>query len=131
MAKDIEIQRKRLGGNFVVARAIGSKKERNHIRSMLPDCIFIILSMTKESQMKRLLLRHGEDESAKKVVKWLNDIHKHFEPPAMRSFLFRTLTVTVKHLTTYLYTGIGNILPLPLPNHLDTLRVERLCSIWV
>ena len=81
MAKDIEIQRKRLGGNFVVARAIGSKKERNHIRSMLPDCIFIILSMTKESQMKRLLSRHGEDESGKGVVKFLNDIHKYFEPP--------------------------------------------------
>ena len=45
---------------------------------MLPDCIFIILSMTKESQMKRLLSRHGEDESVKGVVKFLYDIHKYF-----------------------------------------------------
>ena len=63
LAEDIKTQRKRLGGNFVIARAIGSREERDHIRSMLPDCIFIILSMTKEFQKKRLLARHGEDKS--------------------------------------------------------------------
>ena len=70
-----------MGGNFVVAKCIGSREERNHIRSMLPDCIFIVLSMTKESQMKRLLSRHGEDESGKGIIKLLNHIHKYCEPP--------------------------------------------------
>ena len=67
LAEYIKTQRKRLGGNFVIARAIGSKKERDQIRSTLPDCIFIILSMTKEFQKKRLLARHGEDKSAEGV----------------------------------------------------------------
>ena len=85
LAEDIETQRKRIGGNFVIARAIGSREERDHIRSMLPDCIFIILSMTKEYQMKRIVGRHGEDKSAQSVVKFLNGLR---HPRTRRGPLF-------------------------------------------
>ena len=54
-------QRKRIGGNFVVAYATHSQGVRNHIRKTLPDCIFIVLTLSKEVQKKRLQARHGEN----------------------------------------------------------------------
>ena len=60
LAKYIETQKKRIGGDFVVAKAIGSRKERDQIRKVFPECIFVILTISKEFQKKRLLVRHGE-----------------------------------------------------------------------
>ena len=51
MAKDIKVQKEHLGGDFVIAQAITSRDMRDHIRTILPDCIFIILSMTEETQV--------------------------------------------------------------------------------
>ena len=50
MSKDIDVQRKRIGGNFAIAQAVTSREFRDHIRLTLPDCIFITLTLTKENQ---------------------------------------------------------------------------------
>merc|ERR1712223_1554663 len=63
LAIDIDIQKKRIGGNFAIAQAVTSEEMRNHIRLELPDCIFITLTMTKEAMIKRIKTRHGENVS--------------------------------------------------------------------
>ena len=37
-------------------------------------------TIKKEFQKKRLLERHGEGKAGEGIVKWLNDVHKYFEP---------------------------------------------------
>ena len=64
MAKDIETQKKRIGGNFVIAQAVTFRDMRDHVKLTLPDCIFITLTLTKETQRKRIIARHGENEGA-------------------------------------------------------------------
>ena len=62
LAKDIIHQRKRLGGNMVIAQAINSQKQRERMRNLIgPDLVFIVLGMSKECQKKRVIARHGED----------------------------------------------------------------------
>ena len=78
-SKYIEVQKKRIGGDFVVAKAIGSREERDQIRKVFPECIFVILTITKEFQKKRLLTRHGEGKEGEGVVNMLNDWYKYFE----------------------------------------------------
>ena len=81
MAQDIKFQRERVGGNFVIARAIESKEARDQIRNILTDCIFIILTITKEKQEERILARHGDGEAGKGVVKCLTGFHEWFGLP--------------------------------------------------
>ena len=80
LAKDIKTQRKRIGGNFVIAHSVALKEERDQVRQILPDCIFIFLNITKECQEKRLLTRHRNGKAGEGVVKFLISIHKFFEP---------------------------------------------------
>ena len=62
MCKDIITEKKRMGGDWVVAQAVPSRALRDHIRSQLgPDLIFVVLSMPKEDQKARLIQRHGEE----------------------------------------------------------------------
>ena len=63
MAKHVLAQKKRIGGCFSIAQAVTSQEMRDHIRLTIPDCIFITLTMTQESQIKRIKARHGEDLS--------------------------------------------------------------------
>jgi len=63
VAKEIDRQRKRIGGNFLVAHATAKQGQRNHIRDIIPDCIFITLTLSKEGQKKRILARHDEKRS--------------------------------------------------------------------
>ena len=79
MAKDILVQKQRLGGDFAVAHAVTSRDMRDHIRTILPDCIFIVLSMTDETQRKRIKERHGE--AAEGVFDMLVKMHKLYEKP--------------------------------------------------
>ena len=61
LCKDIQKERLRIGGNWVVAQAIPLKSFRDHIRQELgPDLIFVVLHMSKEEQTERLVGRHGE-----------------------------------------------------------------------
>ena len=79
MAKDIDTQKKRIGGNFSIAQAVTSEKMRDHIRTTLPDCIFITLTMNEEVQLKRIKARHGEANS--ELVDNLSSYHKLYELP--------------------------------------------------
>jgi len=80
MAKEIDRQRKRIGGNFVIAYAIATQEQRNHIREILPECNFITLTLSKETQKKRLLARHDEMAEAE-IIKILTTLHALFELP--------------------------------------------------
>ena len=53
---------------------------RNHIRKTLPDCIFVVLTLSKEVQRKRLLARHGE-KTEEHVIEWLTGIFDMYELP--------------------------------------------------
>ena len=78
IAKDVDTQRKRIGGDFVIAHAITSQNLRDHIRLTLPDCIFVTLTLTKESQAKRIKARHGDDPGA---VEFLANMFNFYEGP--------------------------------------------------
>ena len=80
LAKHIDGQRKKIGGDFVVSHVITSRSSRENIRSILPDCIFILLSVSKETQQKRVAARHGS-ETGDGVTKLLFAMHDLFEPP--------------------------------------------------
>ena len=54
IAKHVEMQKKIVGGRFAVARAVRTRKVRDRIREILPDCIFVILTMDIEVVKKRL-----------------------------------------------------------------------------
>ena len=54
IAKDVDVQKKRIGGNFAVAHAVNNEEMRECIRQIVPDVIFITLTLTKESQRKRI-----------------------------------------------------------------------------
>ena len=61
MAEDISKQNKRLGGKMAVAQAIYSRKQRDAMRKILgPECVFVVLNMSRECQKKRIIARHGE-----------------------------------------------------------------------
>ena len=80
MAKDVVEQKKRIGGNFSIAQAVTSREMRDHIRLTIPECIFITLTMTQESQIKRIKARHGEDLS-EGLLDMMSGIHKLYELP--------------------------------------------------
>ena len=80
LAKDINVQKKRIGGNFSIAEAVPSRAFRDHIRQTIPDCIFITLTIAKEAQMKRLKARHGDDMS-EGMLEVLSNIHELYELP--------------------------------------------------
>ena len=80
LAKDINAQKKRIGGNFSIAQAVISQALRDHIRQTIPDCIFITLTMAKETQMKRIKARHGDDMS-EGMLEVLTNTHELYELP--------------------------------------------------
>ena len=47
---------------------------------MLPECIIIILTITKEKQIERLLSRY-EGKASEGIMKSLTDMHEWFGPP--------------------------------------------------
>ena len=83
MCKDIVAQRKRIGGDWVVAQAVPSRVLRDHIKGELgPDLIFIVLQMTKEDQVKRIEARHGEGHTGSSAVEMLTKVHDLYEAVA-------------------------------------------------
>ena len=80
MSKDIDVQRKRIGGNFAIAQAVTSREFRDHIRLTLPDCTFITLTLTKENQLKRITERHGEDCGGE-LLDMMNKFAEFYEGP--------------------------------------------------
>ena len=72
MAKEVDRQRKRIGGNFVVVFAISRQVERDLIRKVLPECTFVTLTLTREALRKRLLARHDEKAEADTIKYFTN-----------------------------------------------------------
>ena len=104
IAEDVDVQKKRIGGNFAVAHAVNNQEMRECIRQIVPDVIFITLTLTKETQRKRIKVnlmwghfflltvlkiadfctfqiqdRHGEQ--AEEVIKMLTSLFDIYEPP--------------------------------------------------
>ena len=64
MCRDILNEKKRIGGDFVVAHAVPTVALRDHIRAEVgSDIIFVVLNMEKEDQMARIKERQGFGES--------------------------------------------------------------------
>ena len=83
MAKDVQVQMRRIGGTFAVAHAVTNKKFRNVIRGILGDqVIFVSLVLSKETNLKRCEARHskGDREMQKSFVDAMEKLFKTFEP---------------------------------------------------
>ena len=78
VAKDVAKQKARIGGNFAVAHAVPFRGIRDEIRMIIPDCIFIVLTVNIDCQTKRLIKRHGENA---KMIEFLMKIHKSYKSP--------------------------------------------------
>ena len=80
IAKDVLKQRQRIGGDWSIAFAVFSRKQRDIIRKVLgPDVIFIVLNLTKDCTKKRLASRHGDGDVADKITNTLLEFHKLYE----------------------------------------------------
>ena len=80
MAADISKQNKRLGGKMAVAQAIYSREQRDSMKKILgPECVFIVLNLSKECQKKRVTERHGEDAN-EEFMNMLINFAKMYEP---------------------------------------------------
>ena len=80
IANDILKQKQRIGGDWSVAFAVFSRKQRHIIRKILgPDVIFIVLNLTKDCTKKRLAGRHGDGDTADKITNILLEMHKFYE----------------------------------------------------
>jgi len=83
LCKDLNNERKRLGGDWVVAMAVPFRSHRDLIRAALgPDLVFVVLNMNKEDQQKRLIARHGEDGSLD-MNKFIENVWNVYEPAAV------------------------------------------------
>ena len=82
MAKDILREKNRIGGSWAVAQAVPKQSMRDTIRKVLGDqCIFVILSLSSDTNAKRIGVRHAEmDEASKKAVQdAMNNMHQLYE----------------------------------------------------
>ena len=80
MAADISKQNKRLGGKMAVAQAIYSRKQREAMKKILgPECVFIVLNMSRECQKKRVIARHGEGMN-ENALNFLIKMAEMYEP---------------------------------------------------
>ena len=62
MCEDITNERKRIGGDWVIAFSIPTKELRTFVRTQLgPDLVHVVLEMTKQDQKRRLEGRHGDN----------------------------------------------------------------------
>jgi len=83
MCENISFERKRMGGDWVIAQAVPLRSLRDMMKKQLgPDLLFVILNMSKEDQEKRIKMRHGEDENADTFNEMLMKAFNLFEPAA-------------------------------------------------
>ena len=75
MSKDIAKEKKKIGGDWVVAFAVPTRKLRDVIKEEC-NATFVVLTISEETQQQRLSKRHPKNE---KVVKHLTKIHNCYE----------------------------------------------------
>ena len=81
VAKDISKQNKRFGGNMAVAHAVFSRKQREALRKILgPECVFIVLNMSRECQKKRVLAMHEKDIGMDGLIAMMIKFAELYEP---------------------------------------------------
>ena len=71
MADHVKQEKQRIGGlNWVVAQAVPHRWLRQYMKDIIgPDCIFVVLSMSEETQVKRVQKRYANfDEDMKKFI---------------------------------------------------------------
>ena len=78
MSNYVKAEKSRIGGDWVVAQAVPSRALRDEIRKLLPNVIFITLTIDEEALKTRLEIRHGSDGND--AVNWLMALHKFYEP---------------------------------------------------
>ena len=91
MCREVDRQKKRLGGDLSVAYLVESRKSRDLCREACPDIVFITLTLTPECREKRLRLRHGEQYE---VFKDIMKIFDGFEPAGDDEERAHNITVT-------------------------------------
>ena len=79
MANDIKFQQSRIGGDFACAFAVHSRQIRDNIRKILPEVIFVTLTLTEECQLARLMKRHGD--TAHGIAETMAKVNEAFELP--------------------------------------------------
>ena len=98
MGEHIKKQKERLGGNFVIAQAVFSRNQRKTLQNLIgPDLIFIVLNMSKECQMKRVKIRHGDaagGEFGNKVLEIYSKYAELCEPAAEDEENSYNITIT-------------------------------------
>ena len=68
-----------MGGNWSIAYAVFSRKQRDLLRELLgPDLVFIVLNMSKDCMAKRIRQRHGD--AAEHFIKSFEKFSALYEP---------------------------------------------------
>ena len=81
VAKDISKQNIRFGGNMAVAHAVFSRRQREALRKILgPECVFIVLNMSRECQKKRVIARHGKGTGMDGLIAMMIKFAELYEP---------------------------------------------------
>lgn len=81
VAKDIFKQNKRFGGNMAVAHAVFSRRQREALRKILgPECVFIVLNMSRDCQKKRVIARHGKGAGMDDLIDMMIKFAEMYEP---------------------------------------------------
>ena len=83
VAEDLGKEYKRIGGDFVAAQVVPTRELRDYVRKILGEkLIFVGLHMSKEDQIKRVKVRHGEGTTADSIAEMFSKIYSVYEPVA-------------------------------------------------
>ena len=78
MSKDIATEKKKIGGDWVVAHAVPTRKMRDVIKEEC-NATFVVLTVSKDTQQNRISRRHQNDKDEAEAVDYLTSIHKCYE----------------------------------------------------
>ena len=84
MSNSISYEKKRIGGDWVVAQAVPTRKLRDVIRKNFGDdkVFFFLLRVEKEVTLERLTKRHGDGEAAQAMTDMCFKLESYYEPKA-------------------------------------------------
>ena len=113
VAKLVEIQRQRFGGDFVVSLGVPDAAIRDAIRQVSPDVIFFNLELSKETQKARCLAQNGElGEQIIQVMVSLYDQYKGPEDGEMNTFAIGVDgTKDAKHVVNEIMQVLDDLKP--------------------
>ena len=80
---DILYEKQRIGGNFVIAHAVPTRKMRDILKEQLGnEAIFITLTISEEAQRKRVEIRHKDQnqEQVQAYIDFLKGMYSSYEP---------------------------------------------------